>query len=180
MYQIILTDIKFHNSLFQYDQQIALKVRKQGCPCGGKLHTANYLRKPRGIPQGVDENFCIRFSFCCNVEGCRKRTTPPSLRFLGRKVYTAITIIIVFTLGLTISEQIDKYFSCKEHILSNGTIVRWRQWWKQLPSSTIWRRQGLGSTINQERLPNSLLESFNGNTEEKIRHMLLFLSPLSI
>jgi len=26
-------------------------------------------------------------SFCCDRDGCRKRVTPPSVRFLGRKVY---------------------------------------------------------------------------------------------
>jgi hypothetical protein len=34
----------------------------------------------------LDKGYGQRFSFCCAVGGCRKRTTPPSLRFLGRKV----------------------------------------------------------------------------------------------
>jgi hypothetical protein len=34
-----------------------------------------------------------RFSFCCAVDGCRSRATPPSLRFLGPKVYIAAIVV---------------------------------------------------------------------------------------
>ena len=36
-----------------------------------------------------------RFSFCCSRDGCRKRKTPPSLRFLGRKVYVAAMVVLI-------------------------------------------------------------------------------------
>ena len=37
----------------------------------------------------------IRLSFCCDRDGCRKRTTPPSVRFLGRKVYLGAIVILI-------------------------------------------------------------------------------------
>ena len=36
-----------------------------------------------------------RLSFCCAVDGCRTRATPPSLRFVGRKVYLATIVVLV-------------------------------------------------------------------------------------
>jgi len=34
-------------------------------------------------------------SFCCALDGCRSRATPPSLRFLGRKVYLAAIVVLI-------------------------------------------------------------------------------------
>ncbi|MFH1269216.1 MAG: hypothetical protein ABIK89_26095 [Planctomycetota bacterium] len=65
--------------------------------CSGPLHQANYPRKPRG--EESDARPVWRLSFCCGVEGCRKRTTPRSLRFFGRKVYLGLTFVIAGILG---------------------------------------------------------------------------------
>jgi hypothetical protein len=40
-----------------------------------------------------------RLSFRCAVDGCRARTTPPSLRFLGPKVYLATVVVLVAIKG---------------------------------------------------------------------------------
>jgi hypothetical protein len=37
--------------LFSVDQDVAETARRQGCPCGGRLHRADYPRKPRVGPQ---------------------------------------------------------------------------------------------------------------------------------
>ncbi|HRZ54915.1 MAG TPA: hypothetical protein P5525_05600 [Candidatus Paceibacterota bacterium] len=37
----------------------------------------------------------VRFSLCCGKEGCRRRNTPPSVRFLGRWVYAGLVVILV-------------------------------------------------------------------------------------
>jgi hypothetical protein len=58
------------------DQNLAEETRKKACPCGGCLHSANYLRKPRGTPAQLREQECLRLSFCCDCGGCRKRATP--------------------------------------------------------------------------------------------------------
>ena len=86
MYQAVLADAKFHEQLLVFDRDLAASARAARCRlCGGALHSASYDRKPRGGPAGLGQEYAERFSFCCAVDGCRKRTTPPSLRFLGRQ-----------------------------------------------------------------------------------------------
>jgi len=46
-----------------------------------------YPRKPRGIPFVPEESYEYRLRFCCAEDGCRRRITPPSVRFFGRKVF---------------------------------------------------------------------------------------------
>ena len=41
-------------------------LRKKACPCGGRLHSANYLRKPRGTPVQLPEHECLRV---CPIRG---------------------------------------------------------------------------------------------------------------
>lgn len=60
------------------DQDLAELVHNRPCQhCGGKLHWANYTRRLRGV-----DGKAIRFSLCCAQEGCRRRQTPESIRFL--------------------------------------------------------------------------------------------------
>ena len=104
MYQAVLADAKFHEQLLAFDRDLAASARAARCRlCGGALHSASYDRKPRGCPGGLCQEYAERFSFCCAVDGCRKRTTPPSLRFLGRHVYlaTVVTLISALMLGTT-------------------------------------------------------------------------------
>ena len=61
----------------------------------GKVHSAHYWRKPRGRPCRLGREHDRRFSFCCAVDGCRSRATPPSLRFLGPKVYIAAIVVLI-------------------------------------------------------------------------------------
>ena len=78
--------------LEEVDRELAQRVQEQGCQfcLKGTLHRADYERKPRGGPAHWEE----RHSFCCDREGCRRRHTPPSVRFLGRKVYVAFVVVL--------------------------------------------------------------------------------------
>src|SRR5208337_1429585 len=76
----------FHDLLLAVDRDLADACRTEGCACGGRRHMARYARKPRGRPCRLGPEHDQRFSFCCAVDGCRSRATPPSLRFLGRRV----------------------------------------------------------------------------------------------
>ena len=91
----LLRDARFHELLLEADREIAAEARRKGCPvCAGRLHGAAYGRKPRsGVALPV--TYDVRFSFCCAEEGCCKRTTPVSLRFLGRRVYLALIVVLV-------------------------------------------------------------------------------------
>lgn len=104
MCQALLCDRRFHQLLLQFDDDLATSTRADGCrSCAGTLHSAYYRRKPRGAPRGLEPQYSERASFCCAVHGCRKRSTPPSLRFLGRKVYLATMVVLVSAMrcGLT-------------------------------------------------------------------------------
>ena len=79
--------------LLRIDGELAAQCQAQGCLCGGVLHKANFARKPRGCPIEARADFESRFSFCCSI--CRKRTTSVSVRFLGRRVYLALAVVLM-------------------------------------------------------------------------------------
>jgi hypothetical protein len=95
----------FWTLLFRIDEDLAAQTRAAGCVfCGGKLHSARYPRKPRGVVCGLGgEAYERRLSFCCARDRCRRRSTPPSVRFLGRRVYLSAVVVLVTALaaGLT-------------------------------------------------------------------------------
>ncbi len=88
-------------ALAAIDEKIMLLVAAGRCPpCGGPLNRSDYGRKPRGALLALaGEAFVTRFSLCCGREGYRNRAMPPSLRFLGRRVYLDAVIIVASTLA---------------------------------------------------------------------------------
>jgi len=79
MYHDLPRDASFWLFLFTVDQNLADRAREKGCPCGGRLHSANYRRNLRGV-DNLPEEYGRRLSFYCDRDGCRKRVTPPSVR----------------------------------------------------------------------------------------------------
>lgn len=71
-FSMILSSVLFFQSLVALDEKIAIEAQDKGCKCGGCLHQANYPRTMFGILEKVAELFELRFSFCCDQEGCRK------------------------------------------------------------------------------------------------------------
>jgi hypothetical protein len=102
MWTKVVLDSGFFAGLVALDEQIARRVAEAGCQhCGGPLHRADYERKPRGAHLAVaGEAFRTRFSLCCGTEGCRKRALPPSVRFLGHRVYLEAVVLIASVLAL--------------------------------------------------------------------------------
>ena len=99
MCQSHLADQQLHQLLEKVDWDLAREACQQGCAyCCGKLHQANYERKARGGPQ-----WDRRYSFCCAEQDCRRRRTPESVRFLGRRIYAGLVVVLVTTMihGLT-------------------------------------------------------------------------------
>lgn len=180
MYQSLLGNERIREYLFRCDRKLAEKVRKGGCPrCSGRLHQANYPRKPRG--DAGNSRPVIRRSFCCGVEGCRKRATPRSLRFLGRKVYLGLTFVIAGVLGQGGSgvgtRQLQELLG-----VSRRTLQRWRRWWTTLlVESRFWRAaQGRFETpISPADLPRELLDRFDGDACARLLALLRFLSPIT-
>src|SRR6516162_3394459 len=119
----------FWSFLLSIDKDLADSTRKQGCSCGGRLHCANYPRAPRGGPDHLPEEYRCRFSFCCDRDGCGKRMTPPSVRFLGRKVYLGGMVILISAMrqGPTPRRvhELARLFG-----VDRATVARWQAFWR--------------------------------------------------
>lgn len=177
-----LLDVKFHLFLIRIDQEFAEKVRQQGClDCGNKLHKSDYPRSPFGLPQSLRQYYEQRISFCCS--DCRKRSTPPSVRFFGRRWFVASVLVLISALMLGINErriaQIKRLFGVA---VSESTWKRWRRWWRDVFMATSFWQQAKGlappgiETTNP--FPRALLVVFQGTLKERLLLLLRFLSPL--
>jgi hypothetical protein len=165
--------------LQQIDADLAAAARAAGCPCGGVLHSARYPRKPRGGPADLDDDYRKRFSFCCAEEGCRERTTPPSARFLGRKVYLGAVVVLATALRQGSTpwrlRRLRELFG-----VSARTLARWRDFWRvAFAESAFWRaaRGRFMPPVTANGLPGALLERFTG--EQPLALMLTFLAPIT-
>jgi len=183
MYHELLFDATFWAFLLGIDQELAEAARAEKCPsCGCHLHHANYPRKPRG-PRNLPEEYRYRLSFCCAGDGCRKRVTPPSVRFLGRKVYLGAVVILVSAMrqGPTPRRvrELTELFGADRR-----TIYRWRDFWNEhFPKTTFWKlaRARLVPVHEIVDFPRSLLEAFvhAGNDRDGWERLLCFLSPIT-
>ena len=182
----LLQQVAFWTALLSLDQELAAKARQAGCSCGGVLHRADFLRKPRGGPPDLAAEYCYRFSFCCNREGCRKRVRPPSVRFLDRKVYLHAVIILVAALrqGPTPRRvrELSELFGADRR-----TIVRWQIFWKeQFPQTAFWKvaRGFLLPAVDAASLPLELLRRFlfghDSDPTSGWKKLLGFLSPITV
>jgi hypothetical protein len=178
--------VKFFQALFEFDEVIAEGVREAGCPCGGRLHRADYPRKPRGLLEAAAPAYCTRISFCCNREGCRARTLPPSVRFLGRKVYVAAIVLVACAAycHLRMKEEalLAAARAARVFDVPSRTLRRWSVYWTEvLPSLPGWQaeRGRLMPPIDETCLPASLLERFVGGPSEKLLGALQFVAPMT-
>jgi len=175
----LFSNARFRALLLEVDWQIAAEVQQKGCACcDGALHASHYMRKPRGGPPLPPEHD-LRLSFCCAVDGCRKRHTPPSLRFLGRRVYWATVNVIASVLrhGSTPT----RVWRLQELIgATRRTIERWCAWWRNnFVETRPWRSAAFVPTIASVDLPRSLLERFGGDCENQLLALLRFLKPIT-
>jgi hypothetical protein len=184
MYHGLPRAARFWAFLFTIDQELAETTREQGCPCGGCLHRANYPRKPRGGPDKLPETYRLRLSFCCDRDGCRKRVTPPSVRFLGRKVYLGAVVVLISAMrhGPTPRRvgQLSALCGADRH-----TIARWQVFWREhFPQTPFWKvaRARLVPTVDVVTLPLSLLAAFLRRRDPYAgwAGLLRFLSPITI
>lgn len=183
MYTRLLQDVRFYGVLLQVDGDIAEAAREAGCrKCeGGALHSATYSRKPRGAGCGLPDGYDRRYSFCCAEEGCRKRTTPSSVRFLGRRVYLGGVVVLASALQCGITpvraRKLRELFGA-----SLETLERWRLWWMDaFVESDFWReaRGDFSTPVEEAELPASLLERFLGSAGQRLLALLRFLAPLT-
>ena len=182
MYAALLADGRFYDLLQQFDHDLAAEQRAGGCPhCGDVLHSARYLRKPRGFIGHLDPDYSLRPSFCCAREGCRKRATPPSLRFLGRKVYLGAVVVLISALRYGVSPARMRYLE-KRIRVNRRTVMRWRKWWgEQFIATPFWRAASsrLMPPVEATQLPASLLARFAGAIQDRLIAVVRFIAPLT-
>ena len=188
MWHGLLGDARLYELLYSVDEDLAKAVKGRGCgDCDGPLHVSNYPRKPRGetLPAELAARYERRFSYCCGREGCRHRATPPSVRFLGRRVYLAAIVTLVTALrhGATGARRaaLGAHISSQ---ISRKTVARWTLWWREaFPSTRCWGVvQGLTSPPPEaSRLPMSLLARVGAGEPEAVRLALVLgnLGPVT-
>ena len=190
LYATLLADTRFHELLLTIDRDLAATCRAEGCvECGGRLHSARYLRKPRGRGCKLGPEHDQRFSFCCAIDGCRSRETPASLRFLGRRVYVGAIVVLITILrhGATDArmERLSEVVS-----VDRRTVQRWRRWWREgFTAAPFWRiaRARFMPPVDHDRLPASLIERFTVMPEAcfedddagRLVAVLRFLGPIT-
>lgn len=179
MCHAVLQDRNFHLLLERADEEHAAEVRAAGCCCGGPLHSARYPRKPRGEPRASGSSV-TRHSFCC--ARCRRRRTPRSVRFLGRRVYWAALVLLATALAHGFSERRLAQLKALLGVPAR-TLRRWRVWWlEQFIVTPLWiaERGRFVPPPDLGLLPASLLERFVAPDEaSRVFAALWFIAPLS-
>ncbi len=180
---------KFLQWLVEVDEDACARVAAAGCGhCGGPLHRGDYLRKPRGGLLAVGgEVFTRRLSLCCGWQGCRRRATPPSVRFLGRRVYLGVAVLLA---GMAAHTLVTAGQVKRATGVPPRTVRRWQAWWRTDFDKTghyqAQRGRFLPSLVIAE-LPGSLVARFehegaaagDGPSASALVHTLGFLAPLT-
>lgn len=179
MCHALLESPTFFLLLLHIDEELAEAARSGGCPaCGGVLHQADYPRKPRGCPRSWRGSFERRHSFCCAP--CRRRLTPRSVRFLGRRVYLGVLLVVA---SLRHSGHHPQAAALAATLaIPMRTLRRWQTWWReQLPQTPLWcAAQGaFVPPLDWTQAPASLLARFSGDAADALVALLRFLSPLT-
>jgi hypothetical protein len=110
--------------------------------------------------------------------------TPPSARFLGRKVYLGAMVILISAMrqGPTPrrGRELSTLFGADA-----PTVARWQAFWRDhIPQTPFWKvaRARLIPVLDVAALPLSLLDAFLRTKHpcQDWGHLLRFLSPLTI
>jgi len=172
----LLNDAELFKLLLMVDTDLAQQAHANGCACcGAKLHRGNYPRLPRGGPVGD-----WRYSFCCSK--CRKRNTPPSVRFLGRKVYVGVVVVLVSAMMLGLNPPRVTQLR-RELKVDERTLRRWRVWWQEtFVQSPFWKaaRARFMPTLIEAHMPLCLVAAFGCNASAEVVRLVQFLSPITI
>jgi hypothetical protein len=179
----ILNDPKLYDALLQIDKELAAKTRADGCPhCGGVLHSAVYPRKLKALPIQIGDSEIVRFSFCCSTDGCRSRITPHSVRFMGRKRYISVLVVLYSAMANGLTQKCITELS-KLVGVSLRTLSRWQTWWQTTFTHSRfwqWNKALIMPPMDPVQLCKELVERFSAQREcTGMINLLRFISPLS-
>jgi hypothetical protein len=178
----VLRDPQYFALLLEFDRDLLATARVEPCRyCGKRLHRGDYERKPRGEASArLPGGFCTRFSLCCS--DCRRRQTPPSLRFLGRKVYLGIVVVLASAMQHGVSPPRASRLRAELGV-SRQTLERWRIWWaERFGTGGFFKglRGLLREPADRDLLPLSLLGAVDGRSLwEASRAVLELLRPIT-
>ena len=173
---------EFFERLLAIDEAIVERAALERCRfCDGPLHRGDYARKPRGGAMAAGgEAFVMRFSLCCGREGCRKRAMPPSVRFLGRRVYLGAAVIVASVIALALSTASA---TRRATGIPARTTRRWLGWWRGAFTTTsvfVDLSARLVPVVSRRALPTSLLERLPGDEPVKrVQKLLGWLAPIT-
>jgi hypothetical protein len=123
--------------------------------------------------------YSSRLSFCCAV--CRKRSTSLSVRFLGRRVYLALAVVLVS--GSRTASTPTGVRLGAELGVARQTLQRWQAWWiEQFPLTPLWRSTcaRFMPPVLEAQLAGELITRFAGLAPEALMRLLVWLSPVSV
>ncbi len=171
---------EFFSKLLRLDEEIARRVADKRCPaCRGPLHRGDYDRKPRGgLIATEGEALVRRFSLCCGSEGCRKRATPPSVRFLGPRVYLGVVVIVASLAAQALGRAAEIRRATGVPARTTG---RWLGWWRGPFICTevfvAVRARLVGASV--DALPASIALRLADTLVEQAQRMLEVVAPLT-
>jgi hypothetical protein len=158
----LLQKVSLFSVLHKIDTDLAEQQKQSPCCfCAGRLHSANYERKPRGGPKHIPDEYMIRQSLCCSQ--CRRRTLPPSCLFMGRRVYWGCVILVVMALRQNRAHAASIGELRRMFGISHKTICRWIVYFRdEFPATAQWQRlRGrVTALIANHELPTALLAYF--------------------
>jgi hypothetical protein len=166
--------------LLRIDNELASEACQGRCrdpKCKGPLHVADFPRKPRGVPPAHEDAYSVRYSFTCGR--CDLRTTPPSVRFLYRRLYVAAVVLLASPPEGASVSRLGAQLG-----VSRRTLLRWQQWWRQdFVRTDCWKEGRMRFTplLVGEELPLSMLDRFDApDPQGRLVQALHFISPVSI
>lgn len=183
MRSLLIDHARLYPFLLEIDKDLATETQEKGCPyCGGVLHSARYPRKPQGLSAPLNREDRARFSFCCSTDGCRRRVTPPSVRFLGRKRYWGAMVVLLSAMiqgpNRKRSRELQRLIG-----VSRKTLLRWQIWWREsFLNSRFWQysQAFMMPPLDSASIIRGLVERFSAQCEiVNLARLLRFLSPLT-
>ncbi len=138
-------------------------------------HPARHPVGGKDAERLVREEYSRRLSFTCGR--CDARSTSPSVRFAGRRVYLAVVLMLRSPPGSASGQELREEFN-----IPASTLKRWRTWWREdFPSTSFWQsmRARFMPPLAIERLPQSVLDRFDGDSmTERLAQALRWIAPL--
>lgn len=173
--------IEFFEGLTAIDVAIVERAARESCrDCGGPLHRGDYPRKPRGgLVGAAAEAFGRRFSLCCGRDGCRHRATPPSVRFLGRRVYVGAVVIVAGVVALAARSA---RAAARTTGVPERTTRRWLRWWRgpfTMTAPFVELTARLLPAFSRSAMPTSILDRLPGEPALRVTRLLAWLAPIT-